>query len=185
VFLRSASSSAIRLRVVKIVVLSVPECPNVGRMLNLLREATVGRDDVTIESRVIDVSQPMPAGFSGDRSHLQVRVAHVQADPFDARPRRPVPCGHDRDGRNLVGGKAANKHQKTAQWKPKTTVVGMAQRGKDLQARQGHREGRPRQQGDDVDPASEDEGAARIDRLHGRTGVVQRPSRTRLHTESR
>jgi transposase-like protein len=31
----------------------------------------------------------------------------------------------------LVGGKAANKHQKTAQWKPKTTVVGMAQRGKD------------------------------------------------------
>jgi transposase len=31
----------------------------------------------------------------------------------------------------LIGGKARNKHQKTAQWKPKTTVVGMAQRGTD------------------------------------------------------
>ena len=30
-----------------------------------------------------------------------------------------------------IGGKAHNKHQKTAQYKPKTTVVGMAQRGKD------------------------------------------------------
>jgi hypothetical protein len=58
------------LRVVKIVVLSVPDCPNAGRMLDLLREATVGRDDVTIESRVIDVSQPMPAGFSGSPTAL-------------------------------------------------------------------------------------------------------------------
>jgi transposase len=30
-----------------------------------------------------------------------------------------------------IGGKAKFKHQKTAQYKPKTTVVGMAQRGKD------------------------------------------------------
>ncbi|HEY5014862.1 MAG TPA: hypothetical protein VIK61_19405 [Acidimicrobiia bacterium] len=53
-----------------IVVLSVPECPNVGRMLDLLREATAGLDDVTIESRVVDASQPMPAGFSGSPTVL-------------------------------------------------------------------------------------------------------------------
>ena len=56
--------------VVKIVVLSVPECPNVGRMLDLLRDATAGRHDVTIEARVVDVSQPMPAGFSGSPTVL-------------------------------------------------------------------------------------------------------------------
>jgi glutaredoxin len=56
--------------VVNIVVLSVPECPNVERMLSLLREATAGRHDVRIESSVVDVSQPMPAGFSGSPTVL-------------------------------------------------------------------------------------------------------------------
>ncbi len=53
-----------------VVVLSVPDCPNVGRMLALLREATAGRHDVTIESRVVDVARPMPAGFSGSPTVL-------------------------------------------------------------------------------------------------------------------
>ncbi len=57
-------------RAVNIVVLSVPDCPNVERMLDLLREATAGRHDVTIESRVVDLSQPMPAGFSGSPTVL-------------------------------------------------------------------------------------------------------------------
>ena len=48
-----------------IVVWSVPDCPNVGRMLDLLREATAGQIDMSIESRVVDVARPMPAGFSG------------------------------------------------------------------------------------------------------------------------
>ena len=52
-----------------IVVLSVPDCPNVGRMLDL-REATAGRHDVRIESRAVDVTQPMPAGFSGSPTVL-------------------------------------------------------------------------------------------------------------------
>ncbi len=60
----------IRLPVVNILVLSVPDCPNVGRMLDLLREATAGRHDVRIESRVVDISQPMPAGFSGSPTVL-------------------------------------------------------------------------------------------------------------------
>jgi glutaredoxin len=53
-----------------VVVLSVPDCPNVGRMLDLLRQATAGRNDVTIESRVVDISQVMPAGFSGSPTVL-------------------------------------------------------------------------------------------------------------------
>ncbi len=53
-----------------IVVLSVPDCPNVDLMLDLLREATAGRRDVTIESRVVDVSRPMPPGFSGSPTVL-------------------------------------------------------------------------------------------------------------------
>ena len=57
-------------RVVNIVVLSVPDCPNVGRVLDLLRDATAGRRDVIIESRVVDVSRPMPAGFSGSPTVL-------------------------------------------------------------------------------------------------------------------
>jgi hypothetical protein len=39
-------------------------------MLGLLEKATAGRHDVTIESRVVDVSQPMPAGFSGSPTVL-------------------------------------------------------------------------------------------------------------------
>jgi hypothetical protein len=56
--------------VVNIVVLSVPDCPNVGRMLDLLREATAGRHDVRIESRIVDVARSMPAGFSGSPTVL-------------------------------------------------------------------------------------------------------------------
>ena len=55
---------------VNIVVLSVPDCPNVGGILDLLRAATAGRHDVGIESRVVDVAQPMPAGFSGSPTVL-------------------------------------------------------------------------------------------------------------------
>jgi hypothetical protein len=55
---------------VNILVLSIPDCPNARRMLELLREATAGRPDVTIETRVVDASQPMPAGFSGSPTVL-------------------------------------------------------------------------------------------------------------------
>ncbi len=55
---------------VNIVVLSVPDCPNAGRVLDLLREASAGRGDVAIEPRVVDVSQPMPPGFSGSPTVL-------------------------------------------------------------------------------------------------------------------
>ena len=55
---------------VNILMLSVPYCPNVERVLDLLREASLGRDDVRIETRVLDVSQPMPAGFSGSPTVL-------------------------------------------------------------------------------------------------------------------
>jgi hypothetical protein len=55
---------------VNIVVLAVPDCPNVGRMLDLLGEATAGLHDVRVESRVVDVTQPMPAGFSGSPTVL-------------------------------------------------------------------------------------------------------------------
>jgi hypothetical protein len=55
---------------VNIVVLSVPDCPNMKRMLDVVREATSGRTDATIESRVVDVSKPMPAGFSGSPTVL-------------------------------------------------------------------------------------------------------------------
>ena len=58
------------LAVLDIMVLSVPDCPNVESMLDVLREATAGRPDVRIESRVVDVSQPMPAGFSGSPTVL-------------------------------------------------------------------------------------------------------------------
>ena len=51
-------------------VLSVPDCPNVERVLDLLLEATAGRHDVRIESRVVDTSLPMPAGFSGSPTVL-------------------------------------------------------------------------------------------------------------------
>ena len=65
-----ANPDADNLAVVNIVVLSVPDCPNVEPMLDLLREATAGRHDVGIESRVIDISRPMPVGFSGSPTVL-------------------------------------------------------------------------------------------------------------------
>ena len=55
---------------VNILVLSIPDCPNAGRMLELLHEATARRSDVTIETSVVDASQPMPAGFSGSPTVL-------------------------------------------------------------------------------------------------------------------
>ena len=55
---------------VNIVVLSIPDCPNVERMLDLLRKASAERHDVSIESRIVEVSWPMPAGFSGSPTVL-------------------------------------------------------------------------------------------------------------------
>jgi len=62
--------AADNLPVVHIVAWSVSDCPNVEPMLELLRDATAGRHDVRIESCVADVSQPMPAGFSGSPTAL-------------------------------------------------------------------------------------------------------------------
>ena len=53
-----------------ITVLSVPDCPNVERVLDLLHEATVERTDVRIETSIVDISQSMPAGFSGSPTVL-------------------------------------------------------------------------------------------------------------------
>lgn len=53
-----------------IVVWSVPDCPNVGLVLDLLREATARRRNVSIESRVVEVEKPIPAGFSGSPTVL-------------------------------------------------------------------------------------------------------------------
>ena len=53
-----------------ITVLSVPDCPNVERVLDLLHEETVKRADVRIETSIVDTSQPMPAGFSGSPTIL-------------------------------------------------------------------------------------------------------------------
>lgn len=39
-------------------------------MLELLQVATAGRNDVKIDTRVVDTSQPMPAGFSGSPTVL-------------------------------------------------------------------------------------------------------------------
>ena len=70
---------------VNILVLSIPDCPNAGRMLELLQEATAGRHDLRIETSVVDPSQPMPEGFSGSPTVL-IDGQNVSGAPAISEP---------------------------------------------------------------------------------------------------